>query len=112
METTLNGRGRPFRSTVVGRNVREMDSKSGKSSLFGLGRVHAGTTASLPLEQIRRRWRAGHSGVGCLAAERQNVNPGKELNFHAICLNFLFIRNNLGDIIRSGWLKPAKGRGK
>ena len=45
-----------------------MDSKSGKSRLFGLGREPAGTTESLPLERMRKRWRAGHSGVYSLVA--------------------------------------------
>jgi hypothetical protein len=45
-----------------------MDSKSGKSSLFDLIGGPAGTTRSLPLERMRKRWRAEHSGIYSLVA--------------------------------------------
>jgi uncharacterized membrane protein YphA (DoxX/SURF4 family) len=51
-----------------------MDSKSGKPWLFGLATGPAGTTASLPLERMRKRWRAGHSGVHSLVAPQAKWN--------------------------------------
>ena len=62
-ETNLDNGGE-----LAGGGVREMDSKSGKSWLFGLGRGPERTAGSLPLERMRKRRRAGHLGVSFLVA--------------------------------------------
>src|ERR1035441_329690 len=50
--------------------------KGGPPALFGLGRGSAGQEGTLPLERIRKRGRAWHSGVYSLSSDKQNGNPG------------------------------------
>jgi hypothetical protein len=44
-----------------------MDSKSGRSWVFGLGRGPAGHDRAFAVGTNAKRWRAGHSGVYSLA---------------------------------------------
>ena len=53
-----------------------MDSKSGKSWVFGLGRGPAGTTGPLPLERMRKGGEPGTRGCILSPPGKQNENSG------------------------------------
>lgn len=73
-----------------------MDSKSGQSWFLGLGRGPAGTTRSLPLERMRKTWRAGHSGVYSPVARQ-------------VKWKFRFITPPLHEFISTNWFLHTLG---
>lgn len=96
----LAARAKPiWRRGVDGGGVCEMDFKSGKSRLFGLGRGPAGTTSPRRWNAMGKRLRAGHSDVYSAPAGKSKIEIPVDPLIH-------------GNPPRTGQFPPTKADGR